>query len=357
MLKIPPIKITSDKLLHIDLLRFISSTAIVYHHSHEFLISKSIRASATFTRTGGLALFVDLFFIVSGFVIAYFYGAKICNSGEYILFIKRRIGRLVPLHLLTLFIVICFYGILSLTQFSINNQPSTKILCIVNTALLLHCIIPCGNEIYFNGQSWSVSAEMVMYLFFPLFNIISNWRRWMPLAFSLMLIFSIFLQSSNSNVIYLNWEKQHAIIRAVPSFLFGIGLFNYRTTIAKLPRADFLFFIFMTAMIVAMIKDAPTLLTLIFIYLTVTSAIAADAQSVSPIVKKLAPLGQLTYSIYMWHGVLIMVIMNGIGDKLLHASGGLMIILTILCYVSVFIISYLSFFFIEAPARRWIDRL
>ena len=74
-------------------------------------------------------------------------------------------------------------------------------------------------------------------------------------------------------------------------------------------------------------------------------------------VKRLAPLGQLTYSIYMWHGLLILVLMNALGDKLLHGNPIALPILTFVCYAGILITSYLSFFYLETPARRWIDAL
>ncbi|MCH7627432.1 hypothetical protein [Novosphingobium percolationis] len=60
---------SSDELLTLDLFRFLSSVAIVYHHSHEYFVAPAFRAAAG-QRTAGLALFVDLFFLISGFVIA-----------------------------------------------------------------------------------------------------------------------------------------------------------------------------------------------------------------------------------------------------------------------------------------------
>jgi peptidoglycan/LPS O-acetylase OafA/YrhL len=60
---------------------------------------------------------------------------------------------------------------------------------------------------------------------------------------------------------------------------------------------------------------------------------------------------------YMWHSTLITVFMNAIGDKLLHAATGLMLVIGAACYASIFVVSYASYVFIETPARRWIDGL
>jgi peptidoglycan/LPS O-acetylase OafA/YrhL len=78
---------------------------------------------------------------------------------------------------------------------------------------------------------------------------------------------------------------------------------------------------------------------------------------VSKAVKRVAPLGQLTYSIYMWHSLVILIVMNALGDKLLHASTGLMCLLGLSSYAIIFGVSYFSYFAVETPARRFIDNL
>jgi peptidoglycan/LPS O-acetylase OafA/YrhL len=88
------------------------------------------------------------------------------------------------------------------------------------------------------------------------------------------------------------------------------------------------------------------------------SAVATDlTDSPDAFVQRCGPFGQLTYSIYMWHGLFILVLMNAVGDKLLHAQPIVMALLAIVCWASIFFASYLSFFYVENPARRWVDDL
>src|SRR5580700_6668773 len=62
--------------------------------------------SLLFFRNGYLML--DLFFVLSGFVICHNYGRKIGNTGDVGHFMFLRFGRLYPLHL---FCLIVFLGI------------------------------------------------------------------------------------------------------------------------------------------------------------------------------------------------------------------------------------------------------
>jgi peptidoglycan/LPS O-acetylase OafA/YrhL len=106
-----------------------------------------------------------------------------------------------------------------------------------------------------------------------------------------------------------------------------------------------------------MLTGAPTWFVLPLIYLTVASAVGADMSvpKPGPFINRFARLGVMTYSIYMWHMMFIIVILNGVGDKFLHLPTLPMLGLAMACYALILAFSYFSFVFIETPARRWID--
>jgi peptidoglycan/LPS O-acetylase OafA/YrhL len=153
-----------------------------------------------------------------------------------------------------------------------------------------------------------------------------------------------------------SWVEISPVLRALPSFVFGAALFYNRNIVSRLPAPGFVLAAATAGSIAAMMSGAPQLLTLLIIYLVAIAAVAADAAGVSSaLVRRLAPLGQLTYSIYMWHLLLILIFINVAGSYFLPANGYPAAILPIACYSSILIISYLSLFYIETPARRWID--
>ena len=65
----------------------------------------------------------------------------------------------------------------------------------------------------------------------------------------------------------------------------------------------------------------------------------------------------LTYSMYMWRPTIIMVLMNALGDKILHLPTWPMVALAVVTYGAILVWSLLSLKLYEAPARRWIDGL
>lgn len=316
-----------------------------------------MRASSE-QQTAGLALFVDLFFLISGYVIAYVYAGRLKDAASYGKFLQRRIGRLIPLHWITLLASVLVWGLFIKLGASAEHTPSFRPACIANTALLLHTVVPCG-AYPFNGVSWSISAEMAMYLAFPLFAVLGARSKNGPLMLGGAIILIIALVGmSRSSVGVRAWTDLHPMLRALPSFIIGAGLFYRRDLVGQLPRARSILLGSMLALVAAMLLGAPAAVALPLVYLVGIAAVASDLRGVTAgWVSRLAPLGQLTYSLYMWHSLFILVLMNALGDKLLHGASWPMIALTITCYASLLVWSYISLLWIETPARRWIDGL
>ena len=117
---------------------------------------------------------VDLFFILSGYVMHYVYAdAFFSASGKKRLmvfrrFLTHRVARVYPMHVVVLTGVI-FYTTLKLNYFHLG-QPSTVLArypvgtMLLNYALLQR-IIPCPSIVI---PAWSVSVEMLSYALFHL---------------------------------------------------------------------------------------------------------------------------------------------------------------------------------------------
>lgn len=352
----PRLRAASDELLHVDIVRFVASAAIVFHHSHEFFYSAANRARVT-DRTEGLALFVDLFFIMSGYVIAYVYAQKLGGQKDVWRFLQRRIGRLIPLHWLTLLLSILMWALL-LRLGQGKHAPSFSLGCIANTAFLLNGVAPCGKFI-FNGVTWSISAEMVMYALFPLVVLLARRFHHLPLALAGLLLAVLAAHSFSGSLLSTRgWTDLPPVARALPSFLLGVGVYYSGGKLSWLPRPALLLFASLLLLLVCMLTGAAGVLQLGLVYCVAICAIAADKRGTrSAMVRKLAPLGQLTFSIYMWHSLFIFLLLNAVADKFLHGATIPLIVLTAACYAGIMVWSYVSYFFIETPARRWVDGL
>lgn len=344
----------SGELLNLDCLRFVAAAGIVAYHSLEFYLPSADREALT-AQTRGLTLFVDLFFVISGFVIAHGYHGKVDTLAGYGIFMQRRIGRLMPLHLLTLAVSIVVFGAVMALGKGGDHFPSFEPRCIVQTALLLHALVPCGNGISFNGISWSIGAEMSMYLLFPLLAWAGSRMKYTLAVATLAVVVAATLAHWMQGGV---WERLWPVFRALPSFMFGVSLFYWRAPLRRLPHPALALAVSLPLLVAAMVGGLPDIVSLALVYVVAGSAVAADVQqAVAPLVRRIGPLGQLTYSIYMWHSILLMVFMNAIGNKLLHAGPGLMLAIGAICYATILLVSYVSLVLIETPSRRWIGDL
>ena len=116
-------------------------------------------------------LFVDFFFVLSGFVMAQAYGARLDGPASARDFLIRRIGRVWPLHV---FVLLALIG-LELVKLRLSHGAEgvenaaftgrTAASLILPNALLVHSLGFLRIDAW-NIPSWSISVEMVAYLAF-----------------------------------------------------------------------------------------------------------------------------------------------------------------------------------------------
>jgi peptidoglycan/LPS O-acetylase OafA/YrhL len=139
-------------------------------------------------------LAVDLFFILSGFVLWYNYADRLRTGGlgEAGAFLWRRIARIWPLHAVILMLFVAFALVLATTGRSTSGYPFAE--------LPLHVLLVQNwgftAELSWNHPAWSISTEMAAYLLFPLVALAAPWDRLRPaalLALALALLGAIHL--------------------------------------------------------------------------------------------------------------------------------------------------------------------
>src|ERR1043165_7460847 len=112
---------------------------------------------------------VDLFFILSGFVLTLVH-TKDFDGGyalsKYIRFLMLRLVRIYPLHITVL--IVFAVAVLVLPGFAqrYEHPDHFGISQFITTALLVQNW-RMGNVSLWNGPSWSLSAEWLGYIFFP----------------------------------------------------------------------------------------------------------------------------------------------------------------------------------------------
>jgi peptidoglycan/LPS O-acetylase OafA/YrhL len=109
-------------------------------------------------------IFVDFFFILSGYVISLSYNDRINTQNDFITFIKKRIIRLYPL---LLFSTLMYWYFVH----PIFNEKN--ILLALDTLLFTNATPILGSGIGMNYPSWSISSELLSYLGFGMVSLLA----------------------------------------------------------------------------------------------------------------------------------------------------------------------------------------
>lgn len=109
-------------------------------------------------------IFVDFFFILSGYVITITYNDRINSSKSFLQFLKKRFIRLYPMLLFSTGMYWYF-----VRPFSDKHH----IFLALDTLLLTNSTPILGTTIGMNYPSWSISSEMISYLIFGVCSLIA----------------------------------------------------------------------------------------------------------------------------------------------------------------------------------------
>jgi peptidoglycan/LPS O-acetylase OafA/YrhL len=148
-------------------IRSLAAAWVVIEHFRQplFALAPASNYFAEYVRGGYLG--VELFFILSGFIIAYNYADRFVSFTwhNYRQFLLLRLARIYPVHLATLSLV----GLLVIAAFAfqveLGGQLSFSLLNFASNVFLLQAFPPFSAV---NGPAWSIAAEFAAYLAFPL---------------------------------------------------------------------------------------------------------------------------------------------------------------------------------------------
>jgi peptidoglycan/LPS O-acetylase OafA/YrhL len=165
-------------------------------------------------------IWVDLFFILSGFIMVHAHPNGTPNLSSYGKFLRKRIARIWPVHVVTL-----TFAMLVLGPAGWGYPPS--LWEHIRTFLLMHAWWNYSHPIW-NGPNWSLSAEWGAYTLFPLTFLLTRLtpsRAIMALAFTMLatVLAHLLLANKNMGVIV-----ECALLRAVPEFVIGVLLYRLR---------------------------------------------------------------------------------------------------------------------------------
>ncbi|MEH2435497.1 MAG: acyltransferase [Nostoc sp.] len=157
-------------------LRGIAALVVVIHHFSYYALPKTgstISAYSNFFKNG--YLWVDFFFILSGFIMTHVYIEDFylkVSLDKYRSYLFSRFARIYPLHI---FILSLFVGLEIVRTLLLNTSAFTGkfnlTALFANIFLLqafdLNCPPLLWCDTYWNEPAWSISVEFVIYCLFP----------------------------------------------------------------------------------------------------------------------------------------------------------------------------------------------
>uniref|UniRef100_UPI0035C9E53A acyltransferase family protein n=1 Tax=uncultured Sphingomonas sp. TaxID=158754 RepID=UPI0035C9E53A len=307
---------------------------------------------------------VDLFFILSGFVLAYAYDGRLDRGMTWLEFMKIRAIRLYPL----LAAATLFSAGVTVIKFVVRGtvDPGESLwllpagLSLFPASLFMGAPHPFSSEfdlIPFGGPAWSLLFEFVGSALFA-----TGMRRMGRRAVPIFLVGAIALCG-----FAIAADGTSALGRAgyvgVPAGLFrvgipfAIGIFLFRHRIPDmLPRSPVIFSVIAGGVLCVLpIGISPAFdLTCIFLFFPVLISFAAQPVHSDRLRKTFTVLGALSYPLYLLHVPVSRMI--GFLAKALFPKVGanMLIILSMIASVAV---SWLMLKLFDEPIRRWLTRL
>lgn len=225
----PPAKNTANHFEALDGWRGLCACLVVLFHFHGYsplYTSPLIRNSY---------LFVDFFFVLSGFVIAWNYGDRLANWRDVRQFLVLRAGRLYPLHIFMLFLFLAWesaklllgdHGALAFTG---DNQPST-----IASNIFLVQSLHVNDALSWNAPSWSISTELWAYVVFALVSATVGLRHWMLAAIAVAApLFLLGVTRTGMDVTY-DW----GLVRCLFGFALGVACARLHRARGLAPRLN-----------------------------------------------------------------------------------------------------------------------
>ncbi len=313
-----------------------------------------------YSRPAGFGyLGVDLFFVLSGFILTHNYVNEFArfHLGDYGRFLWLRLARVYPVHLFTLSVLVAGIVAGKLVGQSFNKPEWLTPWQLLENLLLVHAWTPGGHPSW-NVPAWSISAEWFAYLSFPFVTLlVVRVRRasvaWVGYAAAFALMFGLYHYKAFFDHLF---GPDSPPIRVLCEFVAGCMLYrvyqfkwceNVRWSVVAVVvfAATFAMTFYVPQLSLA---PAPALGLLVLALARAKGPIASFFGS-----RPMVFLGEASYALYMTHEVTRMFMFKFLKpDKFEHASTVMRLGVTAAWFAIIFAVAIGTYLFVETPARE-----
>ena len=346
------------RITKLDGLRGVFSLMVAFFHYSDKLIPDYIY-NFFFLRQS--YTFVDFFFVLSGFVIAYNY-SNFSNLKDLFIFFKKRFIRIYPLLFYSV-IVCCFFDLIANNFFLkyVYDPITNKIIFFktIDSLLLLNSTPLFGDGMGMNEPSWSISAEMVSYLIFGIISFIFNKKN--------KIISALILFTLSSSFLFVQGDifkiGDYGFVRGILSF--NLGFLVYVLTKLEFSFKSYyeLFLpVFLTIVFFILNDDSKLLFQFIIpIYFAISILILVKTNGLLTHFLNLnffQFLGKISYSIYLNHLIVIIIVPRTFFDVFnLNKNEFNQIFVFIITFILLVFYSYFTHKFVEIRFGNYLKNI
>ncbi|MCE6990287.1 acyltransferase [Dyadobacter sp. CY323] len=305
-----------DRVEQLDGLRGIFSVMVIAHHHNAF--KDSYLYDNFFVINA--SLFVDFFFVLSGFVIALNYIGRIHTAGDFFSFLKKRFIRLYPLLFFTeiVFVIANLLGEKTPMKNVGALGSEYYFFTTLDTITFMGSTPILGTWVSNNYPSWSISAEMIAYVAFGLVVLFLPKLKY--IGFTVIILLSILFIVSKGEYLL---AYDYGFVRGL--LCFCLGIFTHLVLSKKSFELSFLEIPFLVLLLGSMYYTYqwelnlwklvfPFLFAFGIIIFTSSRGIVTRMLSGRPF----QYLGKISYSIYLNHAI-VLILVNVILFRLLKS--------------------------------------
>lgn len=364
-------------------LRGIAALLVVVFHSNLMVVPFLPPGYTSFV-TGGW-LWVDFFFILSGFIIFYVYGRDFQDGIQrtsYWKYIGARFARVYPLHFFTLiWCSVCTVIVISLASGLDPFLAAIFDLKAIPASLVMLQSIHLFDMTPLNTPSWSLSTEWWVYMLFPFLVPLFRRISWFGKSITLMVIVSLYVfiryylnpMGFNGEGIgpTINVTFDFGLLRCLAGFLLGMllyVLYESRSGFNVFKR-DVTFLIASLAVILGLHFGVDEFF-IVFLFPLVILCASFNESGIRRFLdlRPLQRLGDWSFSIYMVHVPLIFLLwifqvkiepsifadFIKLGQRPPDYAMGTIVCITLV--ISTLTVAALTYRYVELPARNYLNR-
>ena len=332
-------------------LRGLAAWFVVIYHFREAL-APFVPAPVLAVAAHG-ALAVDLFFVMSGFIIALNYRREFRAEGmhAYGRFLLLRLARIYPLHLFVLSLFVLYVGAAGFVH---DRDEFHRLDYLAASALLVQAWSPWVG-LGWNVPAWSISTEMFAYLIFPAMAWAVERTRgrgdaglWLAGALGTMMLVGPVFGGLSTEI------SQFGLLRCVLEFFAGVMVQRLWELGSRTPGSGLAALLLGALLIGSYVLGTPDTLVLPCAFCCLVYGFGVPGTWPTRLLSRPLPvlLGTLSYATYLSHYLVKYVV------KLIFERPGIPVGVLFPAYaVVVLAVSWPLYELIEVPGRRALRRL